>query len=121
REGRQLERSERVAHDGQLGRLGDAEGLLGEAGLWTMWKSGRVQRDRADGDALSRSEVAGDVVDHLLGLEIRVVVRDRHRLRVEVELPRAERADHEVVALEGLVRRRGLVDPARDGLEVVDR
>ena len=50
-----------------------------------------------------------------------MVVRDRHRLRVEVELARAERADHEVPALEGLVRGRRLVDSPRDRLEVVDR
>ena len=48
------------------------------------------------------------------------MVRDRHRLRVEVQLARAERADHEVLALEGLVRGRRLVDPAGDRLEVVD-
>ena len=49
------------------------------------------------------------------------MVRDRHRERVEVELARAERADHEVLALERLVRGRRLVDAAGDRLEVVDR
>jgi hypothetical protein len=58
---------------------------------------------------------------HLLGLQVRVVVRDRHRQRVEVELARTERADHEVPSLEGLVRGRRLVDAACDRLEVVHR
>src|SRR3954469_16696277 len=80
-----------------------------------------MERDRAHLDALPRAEVAGDVIDHLLGLQVRVVVRDRHRERVEVELARAERADDEVLPLEGLVRGRRLVDSARDRLEVVDR
>ena len=37
-----------------------------------------------------------------------------------VDLARHERADHEVRALEGLVHRRRLVQPAGDRLEVVD-
>jgi hypothetical protein len=80
-----------------------------------------MERDRADVDALPRAELAGDVIDHLLRLQIRVVVRDRHRKRIEVELARAEREDHEVPALKRLVRRRRLVDTAGDRLEVVHR
>src|SRR6478672_4774547 len=80
-----------------------------------------MQRDRADLDALSRAEVSGDVIDHLLRLKIRVVVRNRHCERVEVELARAEGADHEVRARERLVRGRRLMDASGDRLEVVDR
>ena len=99
----------------------DAERRLGEARLRPVRQARRMERDRPDLDAAPRAEVAGDVIDHLLRLQIRVVVRDRHRERVEVELARAERADHEVPARERLVRRRRLVDPAGDRLEVVDR
>ena len=71
--------------------------------------------------ALPRRELAVDVIDHLLAVQVRVVVRDRDRERVEVELARAERADDEVRALERLVRRRRHVDAPGDRLEVVDR
>ncbi len=121
RERRQAQRVERVAHDRQLARLVQPDRLLGEPRLRPVRQPGRMQRDRADVDALPRAEVAGDVIDHLLALQIRMVVRDRDRERVEVELARAERADDEVPAGEGLVRRRRLVDPPRDRLEVVDR
>ena len=87
----------------------------------TVRQARGMQRDRADVHALPRAEVAGDVIDHLLALQIRVVIRDRDRERVEVELARTERADHEVAPGEGLVRRRRLVDAARDRLEIVDR
>ncbi len=50
-----------------------------------------------------------------------MVIRDWYREWVEVELARTERADHEVAPLERLVRRRRLVDPARDRPEVVHR
>src|SRR5581483_5279368 len=53
--------------------------------------------------------------------QIRVVIRDGDRHRVEVELARTEGADDEVPTLEGLVRGRRLVDAAGDRLEVVDR
>ena len=49
-----------------------------------------------------------------------MVVRNHDRLRMEVERTRAERADHEVVRLEGLVRRRRHVVLADDRAEVVD-
>src|SRR5262249_14364133 len=84
-------------------------------------KPGGMERDGADRDPLARAEVAGDVIDHLLRLEIRVVVRDGDRLRVEVQLAWTEGADHEVLPLEGLVRGGRLVDPPGDRLEVVDR
>jgi hypothetical protein len=67
-----------------------------------------------------RSEVAVDVVDELLGLQVGVVVGQRHRERIPVEVARAERADHEARPLEGLVDGRRLVQAAGLRLEVVD-
>src|SRR6266571_2657620 len=90
RELRQLQRIERVAHHCELVRLVRADRLLREARLWTV-RQARRMRDRTDVDASSRAELAGDVVDHLLRLQIRVVVRDRHGKRIEVELARTER------------------------------
>ena len=121
RELRQPQRVEGVAHHRQLVRLGLADRLLREAGVRAVRDSGRMERHRADLDPAPRAEVPGDVIDHLLRVQVRVVVRDRDRQRVEVELARAERADHEVAALEGLVRRRRHVDAPGDRLEVVDR
>src|SRR6266511_729050 len=103
RELRQLQRMERVAHHRELVGLVHADRLLRKPRLRTMGEARRVQRDRADVHSASRAELAGDVIDHLLRLEVRMVVRDRHRERVEVELARTERADHEVAALERLV------------------
>jgi hypothetical protein len=47
-----------------------------------------VQRDRAHLDTAPGAEVAGDVIDHLLRLQVRVLVANRNRQRVEVQLPR---------------------------------
>src|SRR3954454_17721127 len=71
RELRELQRVERVAHDGELVRLVEADALLRQAGLRAMRQAGRMQRDRPDLDALARAEVSGDVIDHLLRLEVR--------------------------------------------------
>ena len=117
-----LQRVEGVAHDGQLVRLGHPDRLLREAraaGPCGM-PDGCSVTDPTSIPFRER-EVAVDVIDHLLRVQVRVVVRDRDRQRVEVELARAERADHEVPALEGLVRGRRHVDAAGDRLEVVDR
>ena len=49
--------------------------------------------------AAAAHEVAGDVVDDLVAVDVRVVVRRRDRQRVVVELARHERADDEVPGL----------------------
>ena len=95
-----------------------ADRLLDEPRLRPVRQARRVQRDAADVDALARAVVAVDVVHDLLRLHVGVVVREHDRLVVPVEHPRAERADHEVRALERLVRGRRLVQPPRLGLEV---
>ena len=79
-----------------------------------------MDRERRDLHAAPAHEVAGDVIDHLVAVDVRVVVRRRDRQGVVVELARHERADDEIPSLERLVDRRRLVDPARDRLEVGD-
>ncbi len=119
RERRQPQRLEGVPHDRELLGPPRAQRGLDEARLRPVRQAARVQGDHPDVHALARAELAVDVVDGLLGLDVRVVVGQRDRLRVVVELARAERADHEVLALEGLVHRRRHVDAAGDRLEVV--
>src|ERR1700675_3045192 len=63
---REPQRMERVAHHRELVRLVQADCLFRKTGLRAMRQAGRMQRDRADLDALSRAEVPGDVIDHLL-------------------------------------------------------
>ena len=76
--------------------------------------------ERADLDPATAHEVAGDVVDDLVAVDVGVVVGGRDGQRVVVELPRHEGADDEVLALEGLVDGRRLVDPSGDRLEIAD-
>src|SRR5438874_10507068 len=71
-------------------------------------------------DSAAAHEVASDVVDDLVRVDIRVVVRRRDGERVIVELAWHEAANHEVARLEGEVDGRRLVDAAGDRLEVAD-
>ena len=87
-------------------------------GPWGRPSGCRVMR--AVLDALAAHELVVAVIEHLVGHHVRMIVRRRHRLRVVVVQPRHEGAEHEAVALEGLVHRRRLVQPAGDRLEVVD-
>ena len=80
----------------------------------------RVNGERRRLDAAARHEVALDVVDHFVGIDVRVVVRRRNRQRVIVEQARHERTQHEARAVERLMHRRRLVHPAGDRLEVAD-
>src|SRR5262245_58029272 len=120
RQRREPQRTERVAHHGELLGAAGAEGALDEPRRRPGRPPRRMERDGLQLDPLPRSELTGDVVDHLLGLQVRVMVWQRHGHRVVVQLAGAERADDEAGALEGLVHRRGLVDAPGDRLEVVD-
>src|ERR1700752_5258081 len=62
REARDLQRVKRVAHDGELVSLVQADALLRQPRLRPVWEPGRMQRDRSHLDALARAEVAGDVI-----------------------------------------------------------
>src|SRR5439155_127121 len=90
------------------------------AGVRAVRNPGGMDRERRDLHASAAHEVAGHVVDDLVTVDVRVVVRRRDRERVVVELAGHERADDEVARLEGLVDGRRLVDPAGDRLEVTD-
>src|SRR5918995_3339646 len=90
-ERREPDWAERVPHHRELLGALRPEGLLDKAGLRTVGEARWVQRDRPELDPPARAEVARDVVDRLLALEVGVVVRDGDRLGVVVEFARAER------------------------------
>src|SRR4030095_11007240 len=79
-----------------------------------------MMRDAAILDALPAHELTRRVEQHLVRVHVAVIVRCGHRLRIEVIRPRAERADHEAVTLEGVGPRRRLMNATDDGLEIVD-
>ena len=115
-----VQRMERVEHHRELVGARGADRRLGAAGMRAVRHAVGVQRHRSVLDALPAHELRACVVDHLVRHHVRVVVRHGHRVRIEVERPRAERADDEVVALERLVHRRRQVDAADARLEIVD-
>src|SRR6478672_7490655 len=117
---RHLERLERVHHHRELVRVLRADAGLRATRMWPMRKPVGVVRDATILDALSAHELARGVEQDLVRVHVAVIVRRGDRLRIEVVWPRAERADHEAIALERLMDRRGLMDPTNDRLEVVD-
>src|SRR6185503_11257082 len=102
--GRDVERMERVEHDRELVRLLGPQGGLRRAGVRSVRDAGRMVREGSDLDAAAAHEIAVHVVQHLVGIHVPVVVRDRDRERMVVVHPRDEGADHEIPSLEALVR-----------------
>src|SRR6185437_332382 len=90
------------------------------AGMRPMWDTARMERNRAGFDALTAAKIAADVVDHLVRVDVAVIVGHRHRFGMVVQLARAERADDEVRPLERLMNWRRLMDATRNRLEIVD-
>src|SRR5690625_697351 len=118
----ELERPECVDHDGQLVESFGTQTRLDGAGLGAVRVTARMQRDRplTDPGALAGLVVTAAVEHHLVGVDVGVVVGDRDRQRVVVDLAGHEVAHHEVLPLEHLVHRGRLVHTAGDRLEVVD-
>src|SRR5688500_769905 len=86
----------------------------------TMRYSIGVMRDAAELDSLPAHELARRVVQHLVGIDVAVIVRSGNRFGVKVVGPWTERAHDEAVTLKCLVYRRRLVDTADDRLEIHD-
>ena len=85
-----------------------------------MRDTSRVQRDHALFYVFTAHEIAIDVVEHLIAVDVAMVVRRRDGLRVVVVQARHEGADYKVAGGKGLVHGGRLVHPAGDGLEVVN-
>src|SRR5438132_2312574 len=86
--------------------------------MGTMWYTSRVQRDRRTFNTAPAAEVTIDVVQHLFAVESAMVIRDRYREWMVVQVARHKRADDKIRSLEGLVHGRRLVDASGDRLEV---
>src|SRR5438309_8353675 len=91
------QRAERVDHHGVLIRARLADRRLDTARLRTVDESGRMERDRPDLDAsaFARHELALRVEQHLVAVDVGMVVRRGARLRVVVEQPRHARTHDE--------------------------
>src|SRR5438552_9792056 len=114
----QLQWIERIHHHRQLLRAIDTQALFNGTWMWPVRNASRVQREGGAFDAATAAEVAVDVVEHFVAVDVAVVVGDGDRQRVVVELAWYEGADDEVWSLEGLMHRWWLMDAARDRLEV---
>ena len=76
----------------------------------------------ADGtgfDSLARLVVALNVIEDLIAIQVRVVVRNRDGVWMEIQEARAEAADDEVVTFERLMNRRRHVQLANDRRKVI--
>ena len=65
-------------------------------------------------------EFAVDVVDHLIRIDVAVVIWSGYRSGVIVIKAGTKGAHHEVVPFKRLVNRRWLMDPTRDGFEIMN-
>src|SRR5262249_20858673 len=97
-----------------------AQALLYGPWVWAVRNAARVEGKGADLDTATAAEVAAHIIDHLIGVDIAVVVGHRHRLGMVIQLARTERADNEARPFKRLVDRRRLMNTASDRLEVVD-
>lgn len=114
------QRAESVHHDGQFAGFFGADAFFHRAGVRAVRDAAGVQRDHAALHVFAAHEVAVHVIEHLIGVNVGVVVGCGNRERVVVVHARHEGADHKVVPVEGLVYRRRHVQATRDRLEIVD-
>ena len=67
---------EGVYHHGQFFRAFNAEALFDGTGMGAVGDAARVQRDGRTLDAFAAAEIAVDVVEHLVAVNVAVVVRN---------------------------------------------
>src|SRR5258705_10901577 len=117
---RDLERSETIHHHCQLVGVLGADARLRAARMRTVRNSIGVVRNAAELDSLAAHELTRRVIQHLVRIDVAVIIRSGNCLRMEIIGTRAERADDESISLKGLVHRRGLVHAPDDRFEIVD-
>src|SRR5436190_11540672 len=111
---------EGIEHHRQLPSLLLTQRLLRLPWMWAVRKSVRMQREGAVLDPLAAHELAARVIDRLVRHHVRMIVRNRYRLRIEIERPRTERAHNEPVAFKCLMHRRRKVKSPDSRLEILD-
>src|SRR5438477_10360415 len=79
-----------------------------------------MQRQRSVLNPLPAHEFAARVIDRLVRHHIRMIVRDRHSVRIEIEWTWTKRAHHKPVALECLMDWRRKMKPPHARLEILD-
>ena len=85
-----------------------------------MGHTADVVGERPLADAPSRRVVTVDVVEDFVGFDVAVVIRQEVGFGIPIQFARHKTADHRVMNLEGLMNRRGHVEAAGTGFEVVN-
>ena len=89
----QAKRAKRVDHDRELfGALLTDRAFVGSR-MGTVRNAVRMHGEGRPIDSLARHELAFDVVEHFVGVDVRMIVRRGNRFRVVIVEPRAERAE----------------------------
>ena len=111
--------TEGVAHHGKLAGLARAEALLNSAWVRSVRNALRMNTNGTRFDSLASLVVALNVIEDLIAIKVRVVVRHRDGVWMEIQEARAEAADDEVVTFERLMNRRRHVQLANNRRKVI--
>ena len=120
RHSRKMQRMEGIDHHRHLFRTFGTQAFLHHTRLWTMRNTTRMQCNRCFFDATPTAKIAIDIVEHLIAIDIAMVVRDRHRQWMIIQLSWHKRADYKVRSLERLMDGRWLMYTSRNWFEIVD-
>ena len=114
-----MEGFEGVDHNGVFFGALLADAFFDGSGMRAVRYAAGVMGDAGVLQTLPAHEFALNVIEHLVGVDVGVVVGCRDGQGMVVVFARAEGADHVVVRFEGLVNGRRLVHPSGDRLEIL--
>jgi hypothetical protein len=114
------ERMESIDHDGEFPGFLLPDALFYRSGVRSVWNTRGMQGDHPAGDMLAAHKVTIHVIQEFIAVDIAVIVRRRNALGMVVVHPGDEGADHKIVRFKGLMNGRRLVDPTRDGFEIMN-
>jgi len=113
-------RTESVYHDRQFVGFFYTDAFFHSTGMRAMRDAARMECDHATFDVLAAHKIAIYIVQHLIRVNVGVVVGGGYGQRVVVEQAGYKGTDHEIMTIERLVYGRWLVYPPSDRLEIVD-
>ena len=121
RVGRHQQGLKGIHHHRQFVGLLGSDALLYRTRMWPVGNAPGVEGNHPFFHIFTTHKVTVHVIQHLVTVDVAVVVGRGNGQGVVVEQARHEGANDEAPRGEGLVNRWGLVDPAGDRLKIVDR
>src|SRR5690242_5326294 len=101
-----------IYHYRQLFCFPGSNAFLHCSRMWSVWNTRRMKRDHTTCYILAAHEISIHIINHLVTINITVIIGSWYGLWMIIKQPRDKRTYHKIMRLKGLMNRWWLMNPA---------